>query len=151
MKQIIFLGSDHAGFELKEDIKKFLDKNGYGYEDIGVKSREPSDYPQTAFAVAQKVVQTKSRGILMCGTGVGECIVANKVKGIRAANCANEYTARMSREHNDANVLCLGARVISSDNAQKILKIWLETPFSSDERHIRRIRQIEEIEQRVIK
>ena len=145
----IFLGSDHAGFKLKEDIKKFLDKLGYEYEDIGAYSNESSsDYPKTAFKLADKVAKTDGKGILMCGTGTGEAIAANKVKGIRAANCFNEYTARMSREHNDSNVLCLGARVLNKKLAEKITKIWLETDFSNEARHIRRLRQIENIEKK---
>ena len=143
----IFLGSDHAGFKLKEDIKKFLDKLGYEYEDIGVYSDESSsDYPRTAFKLAGKVAKTDGKGILMCGTGTGEAIAANKLRGIRAANCFNEYTAKMSREHNDSNVLCIGARVLSKNLAEKVARAWLETGFSNESRHIRRLKQIEDIE-----
>ncbi len=148
--QKIFLGSDHAGFKLKEEIKKFLDKSGYKYNDLGAYTGENStDYPETALKVAQKVAKHNSMGILMCGTGIGEAIVANKVKGIRAANCFNEYTARMSREHNDSNVLCLGARVLNKKIAKKIAKVWLETGFSNKARHGRRVRQIENIERKL--
>lgn len=147
-KQKIFLGADHAGFRLKEEIKKFLDKLGHKYIDLGVYTdKNNSDYPETALKVAQKVAKYNGKGILMCGTGIGEAIVANKVKGIRAANCFNEYTARMSREHNNANVLCLGARVVSRDLAKKIAKVWLKTGFSNEARHRRRINQISGIEQ----
>lgn len=143
----LFLGADHAGFKLKEDIKKFLEGLGYGYEDLGVYSDENnSDYPETAFKLANKVAEHKGRGILMCGTGTGEAIVANKVRGIRAANCFDEYTAKMSREHNNTNVLCLGARVLNKNLAKKMVKIWLETSFSKEARHRRRVRQIEDIE-----
>jgi len=149
-KPRIFLGCDHAGFELKEDIKKFLEKQGFDYEDLGVNDNSNSyDYPATALEVAKKAVKHKGMGILMCGTGIGESIVANKVKGIRAANCFNEYTAQMSREHNNSNVLCLGARVLDKDSAKKIAKIWLETEFSKEARHRRRVRQISEIENQV--
>jgi len=91
----IIIGSDHAGFKLKDKIKKFLKELGYSYEDLGTDSEEPSDYPETALKVAKKVAETDSQGILMCGTGLGETIVANKVKGVRATNCFNDYTARM--------------------------------------------------------
>ncbi len=147
MQQKIFLGSDHAGFKLKEEIKKFLGKSGYGCEDLGVYTDDNSaDYPQTALKVAKKVAECKGRGILVCGTGIGQTIAANKVKGIRAANCFNEETAKMSREHNNSNVLCLGARIINKNLAKKITKIWLETGFSNEARHIRRVSQITEME-----
>lgn len=142
----IFLGSDHAGFKLKEEIKKFLDKLGYKYEDLGTYTENSSDYPEIALKVAQEVAKHNDKGILMCGTGVGEAIVANKVKGIRAANCFNEYTAKMSREHNNSNVLCLGTRVLNKNLAKRITKIWLETGFSKETRHRRRVKQINAIE-----
>jgi ribose 5-phosphate isomerase B len=142
----IIIGSDHAGFKLKEKIKAFLKESGQDYEDFGVDSDEPSDYPKTAIKVANKVADEKSRGILMCGTGLGEAIVANKVKGIRATNCFNEYTAKMAREHNNSNLLCLGARVLDEKEAKKITKIWLETEFSKEERHKRRVKQIQDLE-----
>lgn len=143
----IFLGSDHAGFRLKEEIKKFLDKFGYKYKDLGAYTDENrTDYPETALKVAKEVAKYNAKGILMCGTGIGEAIVANKLKGISAANCFNEYTARMSREHNNSNVLCLGARVLNKNLAKKITKVWLETGFSNKARHRRRVRQIENIE-----
>ena len=146
---LIFLGADHAGFKLKEGIKKFLDKSGFKYRDLGVYSDETrSDYPKTAFKLANKVVKHSGKGILMCGTGTGEAIAANKVSGIRAANCFDEYTARMSREHNDCNVLCLGARILDKKLAEKIIKTWLETNFSNEPRHIRRLKQIENIEKK---
>ncbi len=149
-KQKIFLGADHAGFRLKEEVKKYLDEIGYKYEDLGVFSDEtPCDYPETALNLAQNVVKNKAKGILMCGTGTGEAIVANKVKGIRAANCFNEYTAKMSREHNDSNVLCMGARVLDISMAKKIVKAWLEAQLSDDVRHRRRVTQIEEIEKKL--
>ena len=146
-QNMIFLGADHAGFKLKEDIKKFLGESGYKYDDLGVYSDETSsDYPKTAFKLANKVAKNGGRGILMCGTGTGEAIAANKVRCIRAANCFDEYTARMSREHNDCNVLCLGARILKKEQAKKIVKTWLGTDFSNEERHIRRLKQIKDME-----
>ena len=150
-KTTIILGSDHAGFNLKESVKKHLDKLGYTYKDVGVFDDKPSDYPKIAFELALKVSSSDSKGILMCGTGIGECIVANKVKGIRAANCFDEYTAKMSREHNDSNILCLGARALSESAAKKIVKVWLETEFSTELRHSRRLKEISEIESRTMK
>ena len=143
----LILGSDHAGFELKEKIKKFLSDSGYEYEDLGTNSKEPCDYPGIAFKVAKRVVQNKTKGILMCGSGLGEVIVANKVKGIKAANCFNEYTAKMAREHNNSNILCLGARVLSANEIKKITKIFLTTDFSNEARHKRRVKQISQIEE----
>jgi ribose 5-phosphate isomerase B len=147
----IILGSDHAGFELKKEIKKFLNKLGYKCEDLGAFDKEPSDYPETALRVAEKVAKTGSKGILMCGTGLGEAIVANKVKGVRATNCFDKYTARMSREHNNSNLLCLGARILKADEAKNLTKIWLSTAFSNKERHRRRVKQILLIEEKTCK
>lgn len=149
MAKKLLLGSDHAGFKLKEEMKKFLDKQKIGYEDLGVFSDEPSDYPDIAYKLAEKAAKTNSKGILMCGTGIGESIVANKVKGIRAASCFNEYTAQKSREHNDSNVLCLGARVLGADDSKEIVKTWLQTDFSNEERHKRRLGKISAIESKV--
>lgn len=147
MKSKIFIGADHAGFRLKEEIKKFLGKLKYNYEDLGVYTDKAStDYPETALKVAQKVAKHNAKGILICGTGIGQAIVANKVKGIRAANCFNEFMARMSREHNNSNVLCLGARIVNKNLAKKIAKIWLETDFSNEARHRKRVKQIDGIE-----
>ena len=149
MARKLILGSDHAGFKLKEEIKKFLDKQKIEYEDLVVFSDEPSDYPDISYNLAEKIAKTNSKGILMCGTGIGESIVANKVKGVRAANCFNEYTAQKSREHNDSNVLCLGARVLSADESKKIIRTWLETDFSGEERHKRRLGKISGIESKI--
>ena len=152
MQQKIILGSDHAGFKLKKEIKKFLDGLGYKYEDLGTNTdKQKCDYPKIALIVAKKVAKNDLKGILMCGTGTGEAIVANKVKGIRAANCFNDYTARMSREHNNSNILCLGARVLKTNTAKKIAKIWLETTFSDEERHKKRVNQITQIEKNLCK
>jgi ribose 5-phosphate isomerase B len=146
MPNKIIIGSDHAGFKLKEKIKEFLKELGYKYEDLGVNDEESSDYPETALKAAKKVAETNAKGILMCGTGLGEAIVANKVKDIRATNCFDEYTAKMAREHNNSNLLCLGARILNEQEAKKITKIWLKTEFSKEERHKRRVKQIQDIE-----
>lgn len=146
-KEKIIIGADHAGFKLKEEIKKFLSELNYVAVDLGVHSDEnSSDYPKTALKVAQEVAGEKARGILICGTGIGEAIVANKVMGVRAANCFNEYTAKMSREHNDSNILCIGARILDTGQAKNITKIWLESKFDSQSRHGRRVKQIKDIE-----
>jgi len=145
-KQKIIIGSDHAAYQLKDDIKKYLKDNGYEYEDVGTHSGESCDYPDYALKAAEKVVQENARGILICGTGIGMSMAANKVKGIRAALCHNEETARMTREHNDANILCIGSRIIDKETALKIAKVWLETPFSRDERHAKRIKKVMDIE-----
>jgi len=137
---MIYLGADHAGFHLKEELKKYL-------KDLGNQELDPKDdYPDFALVVAEKVTQTKEKGILICATGFGMAIAANKIKGIRAAVCWDEFTALQSREHNDANVLCLGGKVIDSETAKKIARIWLETEFVGEERHIRRLKKIEDIE-----
>ncbi|MFH1671399.1 MAG: ribose 5-phosphate isomerase B [Candidatus Portnoybacteria bacterium] len=142
---MIYLGSDHAGFHLKEEIKKYLKELGREYQDLGNKEIDPQDdYPDYALEVARKVVETKSRGILICATGIGMCITANKVKGVRAAVVWDEFTALSSREHNNANILCLAGKVLDVETAKKIVQIWLETEFSEEERHVRRLRKIEE-------
>lgn len=150
-KQKIILGSDHAGFKLKEEIKKLLKKSGYSYEDIGTYSKDSCDYPKNAFIVAKKVAKSNNLGILMCGTGLGEAIAANKVKGIRATNCFDEETAKLAKEHNNSNILCLGARILTKEKAKKIAKVWLKSGFSKEERHRRRVRQIEDIEKKACK
>ena len=147
----ILVGSDHAGFKLKEEIKRFLGQLGYDYEDLGTHSSESCDYPEIAFKVAKKVAENRTMGILICNTGIGNTIVANKIKGVRAANCFNEYTARMSRVHNNSNVLCLGAMILKPDEAKNITKIWLTTDFAKEERHIRRVKQISQLEEKTCK
>jgi len=143
---MIYLGSDHAGYNLKEEIKKYLKELGYDFEDLGNKEIDPEDdYPDFVLPVVKKVVEGENKGILFCATGAGSCIAANRIKGIRAVQVWDEFTAIQSREHNDANVLCLGGRVLSAEDAQKIVKAWLETEFSGEERHNRRLEKIEEI------
>ncbi len=145
MNDMIAIGCDHGGYELKQDIMKFLEKSGYEYKDFGTYSAESCDYPDYAKQVAHAVADGEcEKGILICGTGIGVSIAANKVKGIRAALVHDCFSAKATREHNDANVLTMGARVIGPGLAEEIVKIFLETPFSNDERHIRRISKIED-------
>jgi len=147
----IYLGSDHAGFDLKEKIKDLLDESGYKYIDSGNLKLEPGDdYPDYAYKVAKNVAQTNSRGILICDSGVGVCIVANKINGIRAVVGYNTRIAKMSRLHNDTNILCLGQDYISPDRARKIVQTWLETDFSDEKRHQRRLDKINKIEHKEI-
>lgn len=144
---MIYLGADHAGWHLKEELKKYLQELGYQYEDLGNKELDSQDdYPDFALAVGKKVAASEEKGILICATGLGIAIAANKVKGIRAAVCWDEFTALQSRQHNDANILCLGGKVIDLETAKKIIRIWLEVEFSGEERHVRRLRKIEEAE-----
>lgn len=141
----IAIGSDHGGFELKQEIIKHLEALGYEYRDFGCYDTSACDYPEYGRAVAQAVAQKSyDFGIVICGTGVGISITANKVKGIRCALCTDCFTAAATREHNDANMLALGGRVVGAGLALKIVDTFLETAFSGDERHIRRIQKIEE-------
>ncbi|MCX6121321.1 MAG: ribose 5-phosphate isomerase B [Ignavibacteriales bacterium] len=140
---MIALGSDHAGFDYKERLKKLLDEIGKPYEDFGTSSLDSVDYPDFAHAVSKAVASGKfQRGILICGTGIGMSIVANKHSGIRAAVCESSASAKLSRAHNDANILCLGARITPWETATEIVKTFLTTPFSGGERHINRIQKI---------
>lgn len=139
----IIIGSDHAGFKLKEKIKTYLKQLKYDAEDLGTYSNETVDYPLIGEKVAKKLVETKSIGILICGTGIGMSMVANKIKGMRAALCYDEFTAKVAREHNNANILCFGARTKSAKNYKKIIKTFLGTPFSKEERHRRRVKQMD--------
>ena len=144
----IIIGSDHGGYNYKNEIINYLKTHDIEFEDMGTYSAESCDYPIFAQKVAKKVVEANSpdvRGILICGTGIGMSISANKVRGIRAALCSDLFSAKATREHNNSNVLCLGERVLDKDLMLKIVEIWLNTPFSNDERHIRRIEMIERI------
>lgn len=142
---MIALGCDHGGYELKQEVIKFLKEKNLEYKDYGCYSLDSCDYPEYAKAVANAVASGEcEKGILICGTGIGISIAANKVKGIRAALCHDTFSAQATREHNDANILAMGARVIGPGLALKIVDTFLETPFSNDERHIRRINMIEE-------
>jgi len=142
----IFIGSDHGGYNLKEKIKEVFTPLGYEFEDVGTNSLDSCDYPVYAEKVAQRVLETNGYGILVCGTGIGMSIAANKFKGIRASHCTDTFSARMTKEHNNSNVLCLGERITGQDLALDIVKIWLETPFSNGERHLNRLNLIKEIE-----
>ena len=141
---MIAIGSDHGGYALKKALMAHLDKRGLEYKDFGTYSEASCDYPVYAKAVAHAVADGAcDRGILICGTGIGVSMTANKIPGIRAALCGDCFSAEAAREHNDANVLCMGARVVGEGLALKVADIFLDTPFSNDERHIRRISQIE--------
>lgn len=144
----VFLGTDHAGFELKEEIKKFLGEEGYDVEDCGAISFDKEDdYPDFCSEAARKVSQNPgSMGFVFGKSGAGEAIVANKVNGIRATLAVNEENVRLTREHNDANVLSLGSIFYDTETAKKLAKLFLDTPFSGEARHQRRIDKIKKIE-----
>ena len=138
----VAIGADHAGFLLKEHIKTTLRRLGHSVDDHGTNSEEPTDYPPICLAVARAVAEGRAeRGIVLGGSGQGEQIAANKVPGIRAALCHDLYVARLSREHNDANVLSMGGRIVAFGLADEIVALWLTTPFEGG-RHQRRIDQI---------
>ena len=146
-KQRIAIGADHAGFAVKQAIKKHLEQAGYNVDDVGTESEESVDYPEFARAVAEKVAGGMAQlGVLVCGTGMGVAIAANKVPGIRAAVAHNAMTARLAREHNDANVLTLGARVVDPSQAVEIVREFLDAQFAGG-RHQRRVDKISEMEQ----
>ena len=141
---MIALGCDHGGYELMQEVKAFLDKKGYEYRDFGCYGPASVDYPEYARKVAYAILDgTCDKGILICGTGIGISIAANKIPGIRAALCTDCFCAQATREHNDSNILAMGGRVVGGGLATKIVETFLETPFSNDERHIRRINLIE--------
>ena len=141
---MLAIGSDHGGFYLKQAIMKHLDSRGIAYKDFGTSTPDSCDYPDYGKAVAKAVASGEyERGILICGTGIGISITANKVPGIRAALCGDCFSAEATRQHNDANILALGARVTGEGLALKIVDTFLDTPFSNDERHKRRIAKIE--------
>jgi len=152
---MIYLGADHAGFELKEQVKEYLNQKGLEVEDLGAHALDKNDdYPDYGAAVAEKVsADPQSRGILFCGSAEGICIAANKIKGIRAVAVWTTISAKLSREHNDANVLCLsGGQTLtpipgtSLEEAKEIVDTWINTPFSGEERHLRRINKISDLE-----
>lgn len=141
MAEKIIIGSDHGGFNLKTEIIKHLEELGYEVSDLGCYSKESCDYPLIAKSVAEKVLDSNSRGILICGTGIGVSIAANRYKGIRASHCTDTFTARMTRMHNDSNILCLGERITGVGLALDIVDIWLNTDFEGG-RHQKRIDMI---------
>jgi ribose 5-phosphate isomerase B len=145
---MIAVGSDHAGYALKEKIKKYLEESNISYKDFGTFSEESCDYPVFAEKVADSVANGESsKGILACGTGIGVSIAANKVKGIRAALCYEPSLAEMSRKHNDANVICLGGRITSLESAKTMVDVFLSTDFEGG-RHEKRVKEIKDIENR---
>jgi len=147
-KKTIAIGADHAGFKLKEFVKKFLQEKGFEVIDVGTYSEERCHYPIYAQKVAGLVSQGEvEKGILICGSGIGMSIVANKFKGVRAALCHNIYSAKYSRLHNDSNILCLGGRVTGEDLTKEIVETWLNTPFEGG-RHKERLMLINQIEEK---
>ena len=143
----IAIGSDHAGFKVKEALKQFLKEKGHDVIDYGTNSEQSCDYPDFALRVANDVAQNASeKGVLICGTGIGMSITANKVKGIRAALCHDELTAEMSRKHNDSNIFCAGSKTSEINKIFSMLSIWLSTPFESG-RHEKRVNLIQKAEQ----
>ena len=142
---MIGLGSDQAGYALKQEIIKYLEREGLEYKDYGSYDEQPCDYPVYGKKVANAIVSGEcDKGILICGTGIGISISANKIKGIRAALCSDCFSAEATRLHNDANIVAMGARVVGPGLAVKIVDTFLNTPFSGEERHKRRIDLIEE-------
>lgn len=142
----IAVGSDHRGFEAKQQIKSIISQLGHECIDFGTDSSDPVDYPDLAYSVAVAVSKEEAdRAILICGTGIGMSITANKVKGVRAALCHDELSAQISRHHNDANVLCISGDLIGEILLRKIVEVWLTTKFSGG-RHLRRVRKITAIE-----
>lgn len=142
---MIAIGCDHGGFELKKEVMEHLKERNIKFKDFGTYTSDSCDYPVYAGKVAEAVLSRECElGILICGTGIGISIAANKIKGIRAALCHDCFSAEATRSHNDANILAMGARVVGAGHALKIVDTFLDTPFSNDERHIRRINLIED-------
>ena len=143
MARPLLVASDHAGFELKEKLKRALDRMGVPYRDLGPATADPVDYPDNAHRLAGGIERGEAdRGLLVCGSGQGMAMAANRHRGVRAALAADEETARLSREHNDANVLALGGRLVDHDKAERILEVWLATPFAGG-RHAGRVSKID--------
>lgn len=148
---LLVMGSDHGGFGLKTELKSVLSDQGHSIKDFGTFSKDAVDYPDIAFLVAQAVARGEyERGILVDTTGIASAIVANKVPGVRATPCVDAATAKSAREHNDANVLCLGAGILSSEKAREVLGIWLLTAFAGG-RHARRVEKISQVEEITMK
>lgn len=146
MKRVA-LAADHAGFELKEKMAAFLKEAGFEVVDLGTSNREPSDYPDFARAIGEALREGKAeRGILICGSGVGACVAANKMKNIRAGLCHDTYSAHQGVEHDDINVLCLGSRVIGEELAKELVSAFLAARFTGEERHRRRLDKIKALE-----
>lgn len=148
----IAIACDHAALKLKNDVIEKLGKEGYDVEDFGIYEQKSVDYPDYALPVAEAVASGKAdKGILICGTGIGMSIAANKVKGIRCALCSDTFSAHATREHNDANILAFGERVVGEGLAMDIVDTFLKTPFSGDDRHVKRIAKISAIEDKYFK
>ena len=145
----IAIGADHAGYRLKDEIVPLLKELGHEVEDYGCDCNQSVDYPDYALPVGDAVAQGKAdRGILICGTGIGMTIAANKIPGVRCALVHDMFSAKATREHNDSNVLAMGERVIGPGVAQEIVRIWLETPFSQGERHVGRVGKVKALEEK---
>jgi len=145
---MIALASDHAGFPLKEEVKKYFETKGIAYKDYGTYNEDSVDYPVIVSYPCLDIQKgSADKGIFICGTGIGGSIAANKFNGIRAACVSEPFSARLTREHNDANVLCLGGRILSSEYALCIIDAFLNTEFSNDARHIKRINELKDIEE----
>ncbi len=143
----IAVGADHGGYRLKIQIVEFLKKLGHEVNDRGTHSEEPADYPDYARAISQEIMLKQAdRAVLICGSGVGACIAANKFPGMRAAICHDTFSAHQGVEDDNVNILCLGARVVGDELAKDIVKVWLSASFSGAERHRRRLSKVEEIE-----
>lgn len=148
----VAIGCDHGGYNLKPVLKEFLEKQGIEYKDFGTNTAQSVDYNEFGQQVAQAVADGEfDRGIIICGTGIGMSIVANKIKGVRCAHCHDVFSAKMTRLHNDANVLAMGERVIGPGLMLEIVQAFLFTEFSFDERHARRVQKIKDLEQKNFK
>ncbi len=146
MKRVA-LAADHAGFSLKEKMAVYLKSQGFEVIDLGTHDEEPADYPDFAKAIGEAIQKGRAeRGILICGSGVGACVAANKMRGIRAGLCHDTYSARQGVEHDDINVLCLGARVIGEEVARELVRAFLAARFTGEERHVRRLAKVETID-----
>lgn len=142
------IGCDHGAYEYKEILKALLEKEGHTVTDFGTYSTDSCDYPDYASAVAKSVAAGENdKGIVLCGTGIGASIAANKVKGIRCALCSDPLSARLTREHNDSNVLAMGQRIIGEELMKEIVRVWLTTEFSHEEKHQRRIDKVAKLEE----
>jgi len=150
--QRIAIGADHGGFALKTKLIPWLQKAGFEVADLGTHSPTPCDYPRIGYKVAATVAEGRfDRGVLLCKSGIGMAVVANKVRGIRAGVCADAFDAKRSRSHNDANILVIGAQKLGLSQVRRIVKTWCATPFEAGGRHERRVRQIAALERRVFK
>jgi len=147
----IAIGADHAGFDLKESLVSYLRKEGHEVIDVGTRSLDPVDYPDFAEAVGRAVLEGRAdRGILVCGSGVGASVVANKLPGIRAGLCHDTYSAHQGVEHDDINVLVMGARVIGPELARELVRVFINAQFSGEERHVRRLNKVKAIERQFL-